>query len=38
MEKETWTEPTVTEIDIADETLVGDGPDNDGVDPAQPQS
>ena len=35
--KEQWTEPTLTELDIADETQVGDGPTTDLTDPA-PQS
>ncbi len=36
-EKSTWTSPTVEEIDIAEETMIGDGPTFDGADPA-PQS
>lgn len=35
--KEQWTEPTLTELDIADETQIGDGPTTDLTDPA-PQS
>lgn len=33
MEKKNWTEPEVTEIDIADETQLDGGSNNDAADP-----
>jgi len=38
VDREEWTAPEVTELDIADETMSGDGTNFDGQDPGQVSS